>query len=142
MGQNVIIIIDFTTQCNFQYQIPNDKEYVYKRIREIRTCFQKQNEIYRYERHKIIDYCPRIEWIGIIGELKRNGELIVNSIIKDVSQVRGNQPPPPFNQVITQMIEESRAIAASNTLVKDREMGGAWIVEGKLKQIGRSNNTP
>ena len=121
----IIIIIDFTTQYDFRYQISNNKEYVYERIGETRRCFQKQNETYRRERYKIIDYCPRIEWIGIIGELKRNGELIVNSIVRDISQVRENQPPPPFNQVITQIIEESRAIAVSNILVKDGEIGGA-----------------
>ena len=107
----------------------NDKEYVCERIREIRICFQKQNETYGHERYKIIDYCLRIEWIGIIGELKRNDELIVNSIVRNSSQERGNQPPPAFNQVIIQMIEESWAIAASDASVKDREIGGAWIIK-------------
>jgi len=79
----------------------NDKEYVCERIGEIRTCFQKQNEIYECERYKIIDYCLRIKWIGMIGKIKRNGKLIMNSIVRYINQERLNQHPPLFNQVIT-----------------------------------------
>ena len=36
---------------------------------------------------------------------------------------------PPFNQEITEMIVQSRALAASDASVKDGEMGGAWIIK-------------
>ena len=65
----------------------------------------------------------------MIGEIKRNGELIVNSIVRYDNQERLNQYPPPFNQVITQIILESKAIAASDASVKDGEIGGAWIIK-------------
>jgi len=36
---------------------------------------------------------------------------------------------PPFNQEITEIILQSRALAASDASVKDGEMGGAWIIK-------------
>ena len=53
--------------------------------------------------------------------------------MRNASQERGNQLPLPFNQVITQMIEESWAIAASDALVKDGEIGGAWIIKNNYR---------
>ena len=96
-NQNVTTVVDFTKQCNFKYQLSNDKEYVSERIGEVIKCFKKQEEAYGHVKYKPIDYCPRIEWIGMIGEIKRNGELIVNSIVRYVNQERLNQHPLPFN---------------------------------------------
>ena len=127
-GQNITIIIDFTYQYEFWYQISNKKEYICKRNGELRQYYQKQNEKYGHERYKLINNCLRTEWIGIIGEIKKNGELIVNSIIRDIRSVRA-EDPPLFNQFITQMIIESKAMAASDASVKNGEMGGTWIIK-------------
>ena len=48
--------------------------------------------------------------------------------MRDVGQ-EATYPPPPFNQEITEMIIQSRALAASDASVRDREIGGVWIIK-------------
>ena len=60
--------------------------------------------------------------------MKRNGDLNINGMIRDVRQEIDINQYPLFNQEITESIIQSRAIAASDVSIKDGKMGRAWIV--------------
>ena len=72
--------------------------------------------------------------------MKKNRELIVNSIVRDFGLVRADNPPL-FNQFIIQITIESKAMAVSDASAKDREMGRIWIFKNQKGDCLLSNKT-
>ena len=64
----------------------------------------------------------------MIGHISSNRELKCQGVIRKVLPNSIVNYEPQFNEEITQMIMQSRAIAATDASVKEGELGGAWII--------------
>ena len=63
-----------------------------------------------------------------IAEIKPNGVVITHGIIQVRNEISTNEWVQPFGEEIVTKIEEMKAFAATDALVKDGEMGGCWII--------------
>ena len=126
-------IFDFKDFVSFKYMISNDKKTI-KAKHDEQTITHKKVDNHRKEfMHKQTSELTTNdeEYNNAIIEAKASGEMITHDIIfsHQWPTINEHRYDNPFNQQITQAIQNNTIKAATDASCKNNEMTGHWIIE-------------
>ena len=139
--KDIVTINDFDYQMKYKYHMTRDGIFLRQNVPEV-WCFKRvqENGRLRYEKLDYVICTDEVEWQKVIAHRNENGRVEIYDYLPINYRTFPNEmTPPPFNQIITQAIIESKAFAASDASAKYRIMAGFWCIKDSQQQTLLSN---
>jgi len=130
--KQISTMYDFEHAVTFRYSITDDLNTIKENNEEQIQYYQKVTEGNNNNRYKQVQYQPneQEQFHNIIAEMKPSGRTIISDIIRrsqwpiTTTQETSN----PFNQQITEAIENGEMLAATDASCKNNSMTGHWML--------------
>jgi hypothetical protein len=116
----------------------SDENYIKENIESEIKFYVRKEERYGEQRYEEIEEV-NCEWCNVIADKKENGNVKVHDVLKPLVWPTQRDETPPFNQEITNSIEQGEAIAALDATRKDITMAGHWIIADRRKELHLQN---
>ena len=127
-NKHIETVCDFSKKASCEWRITEDRQYVLQRIDNSNDekCCKFSSRTYGRDMHEECEK-PEREWRGALMERKENGEVIVHSVMPpEFDFGESADCSPEFAAGIKSAIRESKAYAASDASMKNKQMGGYW----------------
>ena len=134
--QQINTIIDFKKKMSTKYQVSNDLNYVKIIHEDEERFYEKGIERYGQQIYKQREAISDISWRYSVAEMNANGSFQIHSLFPPCQSFIDQQEYTiPFSEELTESIRQGNAIAASDTSVKEKCMGGCWIIAQSNRKV-------
>ena len=135
LSKAICTIYDFKQLIDSKYQISRNEQYIRERCDNNMKYYQIYYQQYRRNVYEEIEVTLNVSWINVLAELKSNKIFTISTRFKIESTNPIPHKYPPFNQMITELITQGKAIAATDTSVKNFNIDGFWIITNQEQSI-------
>ena len=124
-------LCDFNEYCESKFLATHEKEYLKKEEHGMIRFYRRKTERYQMERYEEIESCHENNWRIMIGDMEGKDRMKIESIfpIFPLNEQNGDEIRGAiFSEKIKEAIESEEAYAASDASLKNKKVGGHWII--------------